>query len=209
MKYSIAYILTVICSALLLPVQGAEAGCSPILLDLKQNGIKLGKPGVAVKFDIDCDGHRENMQWVIANGDEAFLAMDRNGNGLIDDGSELFGVGTPLEFEGRKARDGYEALGQYDLEALGGNGDGKIDQQDAVWERLILWLDADANAASNSREILTLQSQSILSLGLNVKKSRQQDRAGNSLALWSWAEVDKKRKRMRMVDVFFAIVEEN
>jgi hypothetical protein len=157
---------------------------------------------------MDCDGSLEYIQWVAKGEDEAFLALDRNGNGTIDDGSELFGVGTPLFLSGGKARHGYEALQQYDMKALGGNGDGKIDSQDGVWTALRLWLDTNADGISISNEILPLSSASILSLSLDSRQSRRKDAAGNWFALWSWATVDREPKKLRMVDVFFTVIEE-
>ena len=92
----------------------AWSGCSPIVLDLGNDGIHLGDAGVGVYFDINADGVRDHVQWVRRGGDEGFLALDRNGNGVVDDGSELFGVGTPLILEGRSAPNGFVGLAQYD-----------------------------------------------------------------------------------------------
>jgi len=66
-----------------------------------------------------------------------WLAMDRNGNGRIDDGAELFGSMTRLPNGGR-ARDGFEALA-----ALDTNHDGRIDARDLAWSGLVLWADRD------------------------------------------------------------------
>ena len=54
-------------------------------------------------FDVNADGVRDHVQWVRRGGDEGFLALDRSGNGLVDNGAELFGVGTPMILEGRNA----------------------------------------------------------------------------------------------------------
>lgn len=66
----------------------------PLLIDLGQDGVHLGGKGIRVAFDINARGQKEFIQWVAANGNEAFLVRDINGNGQIDDGSELFGNGT-------------------------------------------------------------------------------------------------------------------
>ena len=71
----------------------AKTSCSPIVIDLGNNGIHLGDKGVGVYFDINADGVREHIQWVRRGGDEGFLALDRSGNGLVDDGAELFDAG--------------------------------------------------------------------------------------------------------------------
>src|SRR5262245_26889770 len=67
----------------------------------------------------------------------ALLALDRNDNGVIDDGSELFGTATRKR-DGTLAKNGFDALAEFDL-----NGDGKIDERDAVYSRLRLWIDAN------------------------------------------------------------------
>ena len=95
----------------------AWGGCSPIVIDLANDGIQLGEAGVGVYFDVNADGVRDHVQWVRRGGDEGFLAMDRTGNGLIDDGAELFGVGTPMILEGRSAPNGFVGLAQYDSRA--------------------------------------------------------------------------------------------
>ena len=97
--------------------------CSPIVVDTRRDGIELGPAGRGVSFDVNADGFPDYVQWVRPRGDEAFLTLDRNRNGLVDDGSELFGVGTPL-LEGGTAPNGFIALAQYDQPLLGGNDDG-------------------------------------------------------------------------------------
>jgi hypothetical protein len=77
-------------------VCNAWGQCTPIVIDLGNNGIDLGPAGVGVYFDVNADGRRDHVQWVRRSGDEGFLALDRSGNGIVDDGAELFGVGTPL-----------------------------------------------------------------------------------------------------------------
>ena len=100
----------------------AWARCSPIVIDLGNNGINLGEAGIGVYFDVNADGVRDHVQWVRRGGDEGFLALDRNGNGLVDDGGELFGVGTPLILEGRNAPNGFVGLAQYDCGNQGRRG---------------------------------------------------------------------------------------
>src|SRR3954470_13842389 len=134
----------------------AWSGCSPILLDLAHDGIQLGEAGVGVYFDVNADGVRDHVQWVRRGGDEGFLALDRDGNGVIDDGSELFGVGTPLILEGRSAPNGFVGLPQYDARQLGGNDDGLISNADAIWPQLRIWVDANADGVSTASEIRTL-----------------------------------------------------
>jgi hypothetical protein len=206
MKASVFAMIVVSMAALIL--SNSALACSPILLDLDQDGFKLGEPGVGVYFDMDCDGGLEHLQWVAPGQDDAFLAFDKNGNGIVDDGSELFGVGTPLELNGEKATHGYQALKQFDRRILGGNGDGVIDPDDGVWEGLSLWTDANADGISDQSEMRPLSDSNILSLDLDARRSQRRDAAGNWYALWSWATVDGQPKRMRMVDIFFAVLPE-
>ena len=141
-----------------------SAECSPIVIDLGNNGISLGEAGVGVYFDINADGVRDHVQWVRSGGDEGFLALDRNGNGVVDDGSELFGVGTPLILEGRTAPNGFVGLAQYDSRQLGGNDDGLITEADAIWPQLRIWVDANADGVSTYSEMRTLTSYGITAL---------------------------------------------
>ena len=77
---------------------------------------------------------------------------------LIDDGAELFGVGTPLVLEGRNAPNGFVGLAQYDSRQLGGNDDGLITEADAIWPQLRIWVDANADGVSTADEMRTLKS---------------------------------------------------
>ena len=62
-------------------VCNAWGSCTPIVIDLGNNGINLGQAGVGVYFDVNADGVRDHVQWVRRGGDEGFLALDRSGNG--------------------------------------------------------------------------------------------------------------------------------
>jgi hypothetical protein len=177
--------------------------CSPLVIDLANNGIELGEAGVGVYFDINSDGIRDHLQWVRRGGDEGFLAMDRSGNGLVDNGSELFGVGTPLELEGRNAPNGFVGLAQYDQRRLGGNDDGLITDADAIWPQLRIWLDLDADGVATYPEMRTLKSYGITALETIPKRRRHVDAAGNLIPFWAWAMQKARPGRTLMVDVFF------
>lgn len=181
----------------------ATVYCSPIVIDLGNNGINLGEAGVGVYFDVNADGLRDHVQWVRRGGDEGFLAMDRSGNGLIDDGAELFGVGTPMILEGRTAPNGFVGLAQYDSRELGGNDDGLITADDAIWPQLRIWLDLNADGVSTYAELRTLRSFGITALETIPKVRRYFDGAGNLIPYWAWAMQRAKPGRTLMVDVFF------
>ena len=192
--------------AALLGGQAWAGGCSPIVIDLGNNGISLGAAGTGVYFDVNADGLRDHVQWVRPGGDEGFLALDRSGNGVIDDGAELFGVGTPLVLEGRNAPNGFVGLAQYDLRQLGGNDDGHITEADAIWPQLRIWLDTDADGVAVHGEMRTLRSLGITALETIPKIRKYVDDAGNYIPYWAWASQRTRPGRTLMVDVYFRVL---
>jgi hypothetical protein len=182
------------------------SSCSPIVIDLGNNGINLGEAGTGVYFDVNADGVRDHVQWVRRGGDEGFLALDRSGNGLIDNGAELFGVGTPLLLEGRNAPNGFVGLAQYDSRPLGGNDDGLITEADAVWPQLRIWVDANADGVSTYDEMRSLKNLGLTALETIPKIRKYVDAAGNVMPYWAWASQRAKPGRALMVDVFFRVL---
>jgi hypothetical protein len=140
---------------------------------------------------------------VRVGGDEGFLAMDRSGNGLVDDGAELFGVGTPLVLDGRNSPNGFVGLAQYDSRELGGNDDGFITAADAIWPQLRIWLDTNADGISTADEMRSLRSYGISALETIPKIRKHVDAAGNVIPYWAWALQQNRAGRAAMVDVFF------
>ena len=187
-------------------VCNAWGKCTPIVIDLGNNGIHLGPAGVGVFFDMDANGTRDHLQWVQAGGDEGFLALDRSGNGIVDDGAELFGVGTPMVLEGRNAPNGFVGLAQYDSRQLGGNDDGLITEADAIWPQLRIWLDSNADGVSTSDEMRTLKSTGLTALETIPKRRKYVDDAGNFIPYWAWAQQRNRPGRALMVDVFFVVL---
>jgi hypothetical protein len=98
-----------------------------------------------VHFDHDSNGFAERSGWI--KGDDGLLVLDRNGNGTIDNGSELFGDHTALA-AGGSARNGFLALADFD-----NNHDGAIDAQDAVYTQLRVWQDKNANGRMDDGEV--------------------------------------------------------
>jgi hypothetical protein len=133
-----------------------------------------------VDFDINGDGEANRIAWTSAGSDDAWLALDRNGNGTIDNGTELFGnyspqPDPPLDEE----RNGFLALAEYDKASKGGNSDSQIDWRDSVFQRLRLWRDSNHNGVSEPQELRGLVSTGILVLDLDYRQSRRVDEHGN------------------------------
>jgi len=194
---------SIIAVTLCLFAASAWGQCSPIVVDLNRDGVQLGPKGRGVNFDVNADGFADFVQWVQPGGNEAFLSLDRNRNGLVDDGSELFGVGTPL-FEGGNAPNGFVGLAQYDAPLLGGDDDGLITPEDAIWPELSIWLDRNADGLSTRREMYRPADLGFTSFETIPKARRKRDAAGNSLPYWAKAVIHNKKTSM--VDVYFKVL---
>ena len=133
-----------------------------------------------VLFDFDATGTPVKLSWTAAGTDDAWLALDRNGNGRIDDGTELFGNVTPQPKPKPKGqKNGFEALKVYDQTANGGNGDGWIDHRDSVFTRLLVWQDSNHNGVSERRELSSFSESGITAISLDYQESKWVDAYGN------------------------------
>ena len=130
----------------------------PLIIDLDRDGFNIEKLENGTHFDLDNNSFAEKVNWTRKDG---FLALDLNGNGVIDNGGELFGDRTLLA-DGSYASGGFAALSQYDL-----NNDGVIDANDEIFSRLKVWTDRNGDGVSTEDEIMTLEEAGISSIDLN------------------------------------------
>ena len=141
-----------------------ELEASPIVIDLGNDGINSHALNYTINFDLDNNGFKEATGWV--SGDDALLAIDKNNNGIIDNGSELFGnksiSDSAFSYTNSSLNNGFETLKAYDT-----NNDNIIDVKDAEFENLLLWQDKNSDGISETDELIKL-SDKVKSINLNL-----------------------------------------
>jgi hypothetical protein len=154
---------------------------SPILIDVNGNGFELTSAEDGVWFDLVGNGHVQKWSWTAARSDNGFLALDRNGNGIIDDGTELFGSVTPQPKT--DSPNGFLALAVYDKPENGGNDDGFIDAQDAIYSKLRVWVDKNHDGISQPDELHSLSELGVARIDLQYQVKPRTDEFGNEFYL--------------------------
>jgi len=146
---------------------------SPIVVSLGAGRYELSGASDAVLFDMNADGVPERTTWTAAGAANGFLAFDRNGNGVIDDGSELFGDHTRLA-NGTAAPNGFEALRELDS-----NRDGVVDSRDTAWGRLLVWTDVNHDGISAPTELRHPSAWGLTAIQVDYHWTGRRDRYGN------------------------------
>ena len=145
----------------------AQPPSDPLIIDLGTPGIELCPIRNGVYFDLDNNGFDEKTAWI--GSEDGFLVLDRNGNGVIDNGGELFGDQVIRQGDARYSS-GFEALAGLDA-----NKDKVIDADDAVFDSLKIWIDADHNGVSEAEELKSLNDSGVVSISLDYRENSLTD----------------------------------
>jgi hypothetical protein len=135
---------------------GASQAFRPVVLDLDGDGIQVSaKDQSGVAFDVDDSGFLKATGWLADEGadTDGYLWLDRNWNGAIDTGSELFS----------NARVQAGIRGVPSLAWVDADGDGRLTAADPVWDALKVWRDLNGNGAGDAGEVWALD-------GLNISE---------------------------------------
>lgn len=160
---------------------GTGGDCwTPIVIDVLGDGFDLTDAEGGVDFD-DGTGNMLRTAWTSATADDAWLVLDRNGNGAIDDARELFGSAAPQPppLVG-DIKNGFRALAEYDKPQNGGNANGIVEDHDAAFVSLRLWRDSNHNGVSEPSELHSLAAFNVEAISLDYRESRRRDRWGNT-----------------------------
>jgi hypothetical protein len=145
---------------------------SPLVLDLNGDGVQTLALADGVSFDLLNTGSKQTVGWVEKH--DGLLAIDLNGDGQINSGAELFGNYTQLA-NGTLAKDGWAALAAMDT-----NADGKVDANDAGFNQLRVWVDANSDGVTDAGELLTLAQAKVASINVHANTTQVMQN-GNAL----------------------------
>ncbi|MFH5734051.1 calcium-binding protein [Pseudomonas aeruginosa] len=154
----------------------------PLALDLDGDGLETVSSNSGITFDFDGDGLKTGTGWVAK--DDGFLVWDRNGNGTIDNGGELFGVDF-VKSNGQKASDGFDALRDLDS-----NRDGIFDVKDEQFGELKIWQDLNQDGIAEANELKSLDGHNITAINLDIEKSTEDNNGNLISAIGSYSRGD-------------------
>ena len=178
-------------------VNNARCNRTPLVLDLDGDGrIELTRldPDTKSFFDIDGDGFAEQIAWI--RPDDGLLVRDLNGDGRIDNASELFGPTT---------QDGFTQLARLDT-----NADGVIDHADPDFSSLLIWRDADGDGTSTPPELHELSTFSISSIDVAASRVKQTNEGNPVTHIGNFEVTQNGRTEIREIhDVWFAYLNMN
>ena len=167
---------------------------TPLALDLDNDGIETLSLSEGVRFDIDADGDKDKTGWI--DKDDGLLVRDINNDGIINNGSELFGQET-IKADGTKAKDGYDALAELDS-----NHDGVINSEDDKFDELQVWKDLNSDGITNENELISLEESGVSEISLTSEESSKVDN-GNIIGLEGTYK-DLEGNDKEMADVWFS-----
>ena len=150
----------------------------PVVLSLDGSLFPLTNVANGVRFDFYGDNKPPQISWTAAGAKVGWLALDLNGDGLINNGLELFSNATSQPGKAGTHL-GFRAIAQWDKPTMGGNGDGQITSKDYVFSRLRVWVDSNHNGISEPGELLTMQQAGIQAISAHYLPDHWTDQYGN------------------------------
>lgn len=150
--------------------------CTPILMDLDGTGYHMTDAKDGVCFDVFGTGEPIRISWTARGSRDGWLALPDE-QGRVSTFKQLFGNLTPQPPNANP--NGFLALAVYDTPPKGGNGDGVISWEDAIWSKLRVWVDSDHDGIAQPDELLTMEEAGVLWISLGYTVDPHYDQWGN------------------------------